>query len=53
MRDDEPVVDGGFGLPDRDGFEAVLEAEQQPARRRGGTGHRRLPAQANYVKIFT
>ena len=37
MHNDEPVVDGGFGLPGRDGFEAVLEAEEQRARRHGGT----------------
>jgi GGDEF domain-containing protein len=39
MRDDEDgsVVDGQTGLPNREGWEAVLEAEEQRSRRHGGT----------------
>lgn len=36
MYDNEPVVDGPFGLPDGHGFLAVLEAEEQRAKRHGG-----------------
>ncbi len=34
--DDGSVVDGQTGLPNRDAWEAVLEAEEQRARRHGG-----------------
>ena len=36
MHENEPVTDGPLGLPDEDGFLAVLEAEEQRARRHGG-----------------
>ncbi len=36
MYNDEPVVEGPLGLPDEEGFLAVLEAEEQRAKRHGG-----------------
>ena len=37
MHENEPVMDGPLGLPDEEGFLAVLEAEEQRAKRHGGT----------------
>ncbi len=36
MRDNEPILEGPLGLPDGDGFDAVLEAEELRAQRHGG-----------------